>query len=252
MPYEVTKHIKGHDYRYQVVSYRDPQSRKVKQNWTYVGRIDGTSGVASRKPRSDTRERIIGAILQLLDTRDLAHITIDVIIRTAFVSRGTFYRYFPDKSSALTAAVEAAFSEIRRTPRTLDGPIGSIEMERQRLTLWIEEIMCHSVRSPGIHRAIQSSPLLRKTRREQGELSHQAVYDTVSRYVRRLQAAGLVETDSPDTLSCGIVCIVNGLFKRVVNDGAAALEPALLGGGVELITRGLFGSSRAQEHSAVG
>jgi AcrR family transcriptional regulator len=242
MPYEVTKHIKGHDYRYQVVSYRDPQSRKVKQNWTYVGRIDGSSGVAARKPRSDTRERIIGAILQLLDTRDLAHITIDVIIRTAFVSRGTFYRYFPDKSAALTASVETAFSEIRRTPRTLDGPLGTVETERQRLRAWIDEIIHHSVRSSGIHRAIAASPELRKARREQGELSHQAVFDTIVRYVRRLQAAGLVKTDDPDCLAFGVVCIINGFFKRVVIDGATNLEAQLLDGTVELLVRGLFGA----------
>ena len=111
MPYEVTKHIKGHDYRYQVVSYRDPDSRKVKQSWTYVGRIDSPTGSVLRKPRSDTRERIVAAILQLLDTRDIAHVTIDVIIRTAAVSRGTFYRYFPDKTAALTAAVDRPLAD---------------------------------------------------------------------------------------------------------------------------------------------
>lgn len=243
MPYEVTKHIKGHDYVYHVVSYRDPDSRKVKQNWTYVGRIDGGSGAVSRKPRSDTRERIIGAILQLLDTRDVSHVTIDVIIRTARVSRGTFYRYFPDKTAALTTAVETAFSQIRRAPRTLEGPIGSIEIERRRLTLWFEELMHHAVRSPGIQRAIQSSPQLRKARLEQGELSHATIYDTLVSYIERLRNAGLLACDSPETLAWGIVAVINGVFKRVVHDGAATLEPALLAGGIELISRALFAAT---------
>jgi len=243
MPYEVTKHIKGHDYRYHVVSYRDPDSRKVKQSWTYVGRIDGTSGTISRKPQSDTRARIIAAILQLLDTRDVTHVTIDVIIRTASISRGTFYRYFADKATALTAAVEAAFSEIRRAPRTLDGPIGSADAERMRLATWLEELMRSAVRSPGIQRAIQSSPQLRLARREQGELTHAAVYETILSYVQRLQAAGVLSTDTPDVLAWGIVAALNGVFKRVVTDGAASLEPALLEGTVELISRALFATT---------
>jgi AcrR family transcriptional regulator len=240
MPYEVTKHIKGHDYRYHVVSYRDPQSRKVKQSWTYVGRIDGASGTISRKPHSDTRGRIIAAILQLLDTRDVSHVTIDVIIRTASISRGTFYRYFTDKAAALTAAIESAFSEIRRVPHTLDGPIGTVDAERARLATWIEEILHAAVRSPGIQRAIQSSPQLRSARREQGELSHAAVYEAVLSYVQRLQAAGVIATDNPESLAWGIVAAVNGVFKRVVNDGAATLEPPLFAGTIELISRALF------------
>jgi AcrR family transcriptional regulator len=243
MPYEVTKHIKGHDYRYHVVSYRDPESRKVKQSWTYVGRIDGGSGAISRKPRSDTRERIVGAILQLLDTRDVSHVTIDVIIRTAAVSRGTFYRYFPDKASALTTAVETAFSRIRRAPHTLEGPIGPVDVERRRLALWFEELMRHAVRSPGIQRAIQSSPQLRKARLEQGELSHATVFETLVRYIERLQKAGLLECDDPETLAWGIVAVINGVFKRVVNDGATTLESSLLAGGVELISRALFAAT---------
>jgi AcrR family transcriptional regulator len=243
MPYEVTKHIKGHDYRYHVVSYRDPESRKVKQSWTYVGRIDGGSGAIARKPRSDTRERIVGAILQLLDTRDVSHVTIDVIIRTACVSRGTFYRYFPDKASALTSAVETAFSQIRRTPMTLEGPIGSADAERRRLALWFEDLLHRAVRSPGLQRAIQSSPELRKARSEQGELSHASVYDTLLRYIERLRSAGVLACDDPETLAWGVVAVINGVFKRVVHDGAATLEPSLLGGGIELISRALFAAT---------
>ena len=229
MPYEVTKHIKGHDYRYHVVSYRDPESRKGKQSWTYVGRIDGGSGAIARKPRSDTR--------------DVSHVTIDVIIRTACVSRGTFYRYFPDKASALTSAVETAFSQIRRAPLTLEGPIGSADAERRRLSLWFEDLLHRAVRSPGLQRAIQSSPELRKARSEQGELSHASVYDTLLRYIERLRAAGVLACDDPETLAWGVVAVINGVFKRVVHDGATRLEPSLLGGGIELISRALFATT---------
>jgi AcrR family transcriptional regulator len=243
MPYEVTKHIKGHDYRYQVVSFRDPQSRKVRQSWTYVGRLEGGAVPVAPKPRSDTRERIVSAILQLLDTRDVSHVTIDVIIRTAAVSRGTFYRYFPDKASALTFAVETAFSQIRLAPRTLEGPVGSIEFERRRLALWVEEMLRHAVRSPGIQRAIQSSPQLRKARHEQGELSHATIHDMLVRYINRLHNAGLVDCEAPDSLAWGVAAVINGVFKRVVNDGASTLEPALLAGGIELISRALFATT---------
>jgi hypothetical protein len=63
------------------------------------------------------------------------------------------------------------------------------------------------------------------------------------RYITRLHGAGLVNCEAPDSLAWGVAAVMNGVFKRVVNDGASTLEPALLAGGIELISRALFATT---------
>ena len=58
--------------------------------------------------------------------------------------------------------------------------------------------------------------------------------------MQRLHAAGVIATENPESLAWGIVAAMNGVFKRVVNDGAATLEPPLFAGTIELISRALF------------
>ncbi len=63
MAYEVTKRIKGRDYRYRVEGYRDPESGKRKTRWQYLGVV--TSGKLRPTPRLHkervTREDIVAA-----------------------------------------------------------------------------------------------------------------------------------------------------------------------------------------------
>ena len=103
--------------------------------------------------------------------------------------------------------------------------------------------MRQAVDSPGIQRAIQRSPQLRKARVQQGAMSHAIVLENVQGYLHRLEEAGLIACESTEPLAYGVVAVVNGVYKRVVHDGAATLEPALLEGAVELISRALFRSS---------
>src|SRR5271156_5801612 len=142
MAYEVTKRIGRNRYRYVVEGYRDPKTKRVKQRWTYLGRVVGETVVdASRKRPADARDRIVTAILQLLERRDVELLTVDVIARAAHVSRGTFYRYFNGKKAALKVAIGSVYSELLAAPLPLDEPIASLDVERKRLARWLTALL---------------------------------------------------------------------------------------------------------------
>src|SRR5580692_2533657 len=107
MAYEVTKRIKGHDYRYVVESYRDPQTKRRKTKWTYVGALDGDRVRAPvvRAHEHVTKTHVIAAVAKLLEFRDPEHVTVSVIAREAGISRSTFYRYFPEERKVFNAAL---------------------------------------------------------------------------------------------------------------------------------------------------
>lgn len=193
------------------------------------------------EPRAGARQRVIAAILHLLDRRDLAHVTVDVILRSAGISRAGFYRHFADKDAALAAAVEEAFGRIGRAPDGLAGPIGSIADEQAKVAVWIGSVLDASVRSAGIQRAIAASPSLAAVRARQSVLGHAAVLTALRSYVERLTAAGIVRDADPDVLAAGISLAISGIFKRVVVDGAVEREADLLAGTRALVDRALFG-----------
>jgi AcrR family transcriptional regulator len=70
-------------------------------------------GVRARN-RRDRTAALCGAALELFRTRGLEPVTVDEITRAAGVSKGTFYRYFSDKSelvASIFAPLEAHLDE---------------------------------------------------------------------------------------------------------------------------------------------
>jgi hypothetical protein len=123
MAYEVTKRIKGHDYRYVVESYRDPQTKRRKTKWTYVGALDG-DGVRApvvRARKHVTKDDVIAAVAKLLE------------------SRSTFYRYFPDERKAFNAALSRVRDEFLLSLPPLDNSVRTIEEARATFRRWCEE-----------------------------------------------------------------------------------------------------------------
>jgi len=66
--------------------------------------------------KNDSREYLTTALLQLLDTRDLADITVTQVVKRAGVSRMAFYRNFDTLDDLLTAyftpAIASQFSTV--------------------------------------------------------------------------------------------------------------------------------------------
>jgi AcrR family transcriptional regulator len=201
----------------------------------------GDAVVDAQQSRSgNARERIVAGVLQLLERRDVELLTIDVIARTARLSRGTFYRNFADKREAVAAAVGSVYSELLAVPLPLDEPIASAAVERERLANWIRSLVRIILIRPGVHRAIGRSPELSKLRMQRIQVNNDAVRTSLVNYIERLRTAGLVETSAPETLAEGIMCVANGVYKQLIYDRQERASETVLDNGIEMICRGVF------------
>lgn len=243
MAYQVTKRIAGREYRYHVEGYRDPKTKRLRQKWTYLGRVEDDRVVeVRRRTRGDVRERIVAAILQLLERRDLTHVTINVIVRAARVSRATFYRHFRGRTAALNAAFASVYGEVLEVPLRADEPLLSRDVERARLKAWVETLLGAIVRRRGFYRAMLTSDATRTERRKQLRANRIVVKRSLVAYLERLRAAGLAEVADPDVLAVGILCTNAGVVRVLVYDRTEAPPERLVAGAAEVVCRAVFGA----------
>jgi AcrR family transcriptional regulator len=138
MAYEVTKRIKGHEYRYRVEPARDAATGRAGTRWTYLGKV--AEGELVQPARSGLRrlqrDEIVAVIAGLLESRDASRVTVGVISYHAGISSGTFYRHFADRDAALGAALALLCDRCFGKLPALDPPVGSLDDERRRLHTW--------------------------------------------------------------------------------------------------------------------
>jgi AcrR family transcriptional regulator len=151
--YEVTKRIKGRDYRYRVESARHPETGRAATRWTYLGKLEDGELIAPARSvaRRVTHDEIVAVTAKLLETRHASRVTVSVITQHAGISPGTFYRHFPDRDAAFGAALIALCEQCFDDLPALDPPVRSLEDERRRLNAWFE----------ALHRAILRGRALR-------------------------------------------------------------------------------------------
>src|ERR1700740_3641603 len=106
MAYEVTKTIRGRAYRYRVESVRDSETGKRRNQWTYIGRAEGTATRPPAKRQSNARKSLLDALERLLATHEFGDITAGMIASKATLAHGTFYRHFRHKREAFLAALD--------------------------------------------------------------------------------------------------------------------------------------------------
>lgn len=243
MAYEVTKRIGGREYRYHVSAYRDPKTNKPKQKWTYLGRVNGLSVVATReRPAEDARARITHAIVQLLEKRDVAHVTIDVIARAARVSRSTFYRFFADKNAAILDTVDVVLNDVFRCPDKLEESISSRDDERAKLAAWARDLLTTAIRFRGLRRALEASPEIRVRHGKRTAVVLATVQEHMVRHFRAMRDAGMIETSDPDLLGRGLAAVLQGVGKMLVS-GEVELTDDVLRSVLEVVDRAVFGQS---------
>lgn len=246
MAYRVTKRIGNREYRYHVEGYRDPKTKRIKQKWTYLGRVAGNSVVAARhRSRDDVRARILGAVVQLLEKRDVSRVTIDVVIRSARVSRATFYRHFSGKTAVLNAAIASVYEDLLEIPIRVDEPIASAAVERARLRSWVEGLLRAVVQKPGILRAVFSSAPLRKEKDKRTRVNRAIVHRSLVTYMDRLSAAGLTQVDDPAVLAHGIMSANAGVVRQIVYDRIECPPELLIAGAAEIVCRAVFPERRS-------
>ena len=154
MAYEVIKRVSGRAYRYRVESFRDPETRRVRGRWTYLGRVDpADAGLPERPPKVSSRDRLIDAVARLLADHDAESLSAGSIAREAGVAYGTFYRHFTDRAHAVRETL------LRRAPSLGDvdgrftGEVRSRADERARISAWIRDAAESALRDRGLVRA---------------------------------------------------------------------------------------------------
>lgn len=190
MAYEVLKTIGGHRYRYTVESYRDPDTGKVKNKWTYAGRADdGEQARSARRASSDvTRDALTAAFLRLVERKALDHVTPAAIAREAKLSSATFYRHFRSRDDLVGLCTQRAMDDLDQRLSALQDIAANAKEERLRL----RSLAMDLVRSPsapaGLFRAWSVlSP--EKVRRER----HARRISAFTSYIDELANRGYIE-----------------------------------------------------------
>ena len=154
MAYEVVKTIGQHRYRYSVESYRDPESGKVRNRWTYVGRADGTPASSGHKASAQqTKERLAGAFLELVEREALDAVTPTAIAREARVSSATFYRHFRSRDDVVRFCTERAMNDLNARLAELASIAGTADDERSRLRTLAIDLVRRPSAPGGLFRA---------------------------------------------------------------------------------------------------
>ncbi len=242
MSYEVTKEINGRAYRYRVENVRDPDTGRTRSRWKYLGRLDTTGRVAPGRTYGArvSHDDLVAATARLLRTRDASRVTVAVIAQHAGISTGTFYRHFPDRRTALDAAIKHLATEMIRDLPSLDGRIGSRNRERARLFDWFAALQRGALDARAFRWVIT-----RTERSSSSTVADDTAPDVVLRrhlaaYLQRLHASGLAQIANPHALA-GALMRLHLSFVRELALAPDAADATLRWGEVfPVIERAVF------------
>jgi AcrR family transcriptional regulator len=209
MAYEVTKRIKGHDYRYRVEGYRDPRNGKRRARWQYLGVLSGgelTPAAAIRRTRV-TREDLIAATVRLLEYRDPSNVTVATIVRSAGASKSTFYRNFPNRRAAFSVALDRICDVTLRALPPLDAQMTDLHEARLRLRVWCEAYYRSMLQQRALRSALAQGQHGNLRARIERSLITVDPSLVISAFLRRLCDCGFVQIGDPDALARSIRAI---------------------------------------------
>ena len=218
--YEVIKRVSGRAYRYRVESFRDPETRRVRGRWTYLGRVDPVeAGLPDRAPKPSSRDRLLDAVVRLLADQEIDSLSAGAIAREAGVAYGTFYRYFTDRGHAVREAL------LRRGPALSDyrarfsGPIGTREEERERVGGWVREIASATLRERGIVRAWHVYSNADDAVVEARRTAVDDAITTLAVYLQALDAAGIANVSSPQFAAYALAALLIAMARDFALQG---------------------------------
>jgi AcrR family transcriptional regulator len=241
MAYEVTKLVKGHRYRYRVESIPDATTGRSKPQWTYLGRLGDDDVIVPRRESSAGNvERIVGAIVRLLERRNVEHVTVTVIAREAGVAPGTIYRHFRSRREAILAAVRFVAARLFERIGRLEGPIGDRETERVRLHAWVTELLRAGVKSPVFMQALPAIVDASGERTSDEQKRHDPGRKFLDEYLVRLTQAGMISPSMTAQLSSATFLAIEGVIRIALNE-RDHFPMHLIDDAAYLIDRAVFG-----------
>jgi len=214
LAYEVIKRVSGRAYRYRVESFRDPETRRVRGRWTYLGRVDpADAGLPERPAKPSSRDRLLDAVARLLAGGDAESLSAGSIAREAGVAYGTFYRYFTDRSHAVRETLLRRSPSLADIAARFDAPVGTREEERARLAGWLRETAAAARENRGVVRAwhvySNADEVVLRARRDAVD----AAVDGVTAHLDRLRAAGIASLCSSRFAAYALVALVVALGR---------------------------------------
>jgi AcrR family transcriptional regulator len=209
LAYEVIKRVSGRAYRYRVESFRDPETRRVRGRWTYLGRVDpADAGLPDRPPKVSSRDRLVDAVVRLLEETDAESLSAGTIAREAGVAYGTFYRYFTDRGHAVREALLRRGPSFGDVASRFSAPVGSLEDERTRIAGWIRDAASTALHERGLVRAwhvySNADDAVVAARRQLLD----AADEIVAGYLERLREARIAKIASPRFAAYALVALV--------------------------------------------
>lgn len=214
MSYEVTKTIGGGRYRYEVESYRDPESGKTKTKWRYLGKAEGDTPPRRRVRADETRARLTSALERLLASRDWNGITAHEVAVEAGVAPATLYRYFTSRDDVLLGCAMRAIESSDRRLDELADVAGDIETERTRLRAWAISTI-NDTSASTVLLALWSAGLAKDEVTRARNERRRAAFET---YLSQLVVLGYVslEPSAVRELAIALALIVQAFSYRVV------------------------------------
>jgi AcrR family transcriptional regulator len=218
--YEVIKRVSGRAYRYRVESYRDPETRRVRGKWTYLGRVEGEGTLSpERKARPSSRDRLLDAVVRLLEKNELASISTGMVAGEAGLAYGTFYRHFRDLAHVVRDAMVRETANLETFNERFAAPVGDPAAERAKLVAWVRDAIGAVLLRPGLSRAWHvtsnhdSAVVAERQRRFESNVEHMA------RYLERLHGAGTAKS-TPQFAAYAIIALVGAATREAAIDEA--------------------------------
>jgi AcrR family transcriptional regulator len=218
--YEVIKRVSGRAYRYRVESYRDPETRRVRGKWTYLGRVEGEGTLSpERKARPSSRDRLLDAVERLLETNELAAISTGMVASEAGLAYGTFYRHFRDLAHVVRDAMIRETDALLKISARFDEQPGDAAAEREKLIAFVRESLGWALSRPGLFRAWHVTSnndvavVAERQRRFEANVEH------MSRYLDQLQGVGVAKR-TPAFSAYAIIALVGAAVREAAIDNA--------------------------------
>jgi AcrR family transcriptional regulator len=218
--YEVIKRVSGRAYRYRVESYRDPETRRVRGKWTYLGRVEGEGTLSpERKARPSSRDRLLDAVERLLETNELASISTGMVASEAGLAYGTFYRHFRDLAHVVRDAMVRETANLEKLGERFSEPPGDSAAEHAKLVAWVREAIAAVLLRPGLFRAWHVTSNHDREVVAERQRRFETNVDNMARYLEWLQTIGVAKSTPPFS-AYAIIALVGAAAREAAIDRA--------------------------------